>query len=69
MVVQIIGITPLLSKFCIKKAGEKLNPADTENSKLAEYNGTDFKCQYKYYNIFENPATILAFFSTIDDNT
>ena len=30
MVVQIIGITPLIEKFCIKKAGGKLSPADTE---------------------------------------
>lgn len=52
MVVQFIGITPFTEKICIKKAGKELNPAGTENSKLAEYNGTDFKCQYKYHDIF-----------------
>jgi hypothetical protein len=45
MVVQIIGITPFIEKICIKKAGRELNPANTENLKLAEYNGTLFKCQ------------------------
>ncbi|CAB1063333.1 hypothetical protein D1BOALGB6SA_8116 [Olavius sp. associated proteobacterium Delta 1] len=71
MVEQIIGITPLIEKICIKKAGRELNPANTETSKLAEYNGTSPKCQQKCYNIFlilTNALSGLDFFVTINDN-